>query len=453
MPTLRLVPTSGSPHEVSKDQTLVGREPGCDLTVPDGSVSRKHARLELRGDSWFVVDQASANGTFVDSQRISEAALRSGQELRFGAVAFRVEIEGEPDLGATIGPEEGATVIQPMLAASPAAPKPTPSPAPPPPPPPAPPRVAPPPAAMTSPIPTVPPPSRASAGPGAPPAPPAAKGGKSPVFWIGTGCCGCLTLVALILTLILGGVYCGTREPVKIIDAQLTEIKGGSLDAAYARFSDSYKARLSPEDFAALVAAHPTLRNNAGATFLRRSVENSTATVGGTLKASSGESEEVTYELSKEDGVWRITGIHFAGDVTIPTGGSPETGSPSYADSGALDVQTAGLEKENKGTVYAVTIHLSVSGLATRPTGGRHMIDVVQDLETLGPDGRTISSLSQNDLQKLSEASPTPNASATFTTNLTVPTAFGEGTYTARFTIRDLAGNTRKDHEVSFSLP
>ena len=81
------------------------------------------------------------------------------------------------------------------------------------------------------------------------------------------------------------------------------------------------------------------------------------------------------------------------------------------------------------------------------------MIDVVQDLETLGPDGRTISSLSQKDLQKLSEASPSPNASATFTTNLTVPAAFGEGTYTARFTIRDLAGNAQKDHEVSFSLP
>src|SRR5512145_466809 len=93
MANLRLTPASGAPIEISKDGTVVGRDPSCDVVLADGSVSRKHARLERRGETWTVVDQGSANGTFVDSQRVAETALRGGHELRFGAVAFRIDVE------------------------------------------------------------------------------------------------------------------------------------------------------------------------------------------------------------------------------------------------------------------------------------------------------------------------------------------------------------------------
>src|SRR5262249_53169910 len=92
MKTLSLGPGFGAPIEITKD-VLVGRDAACDVVVPDGSVSRRHARLEWRGDNWAIVDQASANGTFLDSQRIAEAGLRHGQELRLGGVPFKVLIE------------------------------------------------------------------------------------------------------------------------------------------------------------------------------------------------------------------------------------------------------------------------------------------------------------------------------------------------------------------------
>ena len=102
MATLRLVPGSGPPIEVSKDEALVGRDPGCDVVVPDGSVSRRHAKIQRRGEGFTVVDQGSANGTFIDSQRVAEVTLKNGQELRFGAVSFTVEIESLEDTGATV---------------------------------------------------------------------------------------------------------------------------------------------------------------------------------------------------------------------------------------------------------------------------------------------------------------------------------------------------------------
>src|SRR5689334_6989946 len=94
---LRLVPATGTPVDVTRDQIVIGREPASDIVLSDGSVSRKHARIEKQGDAWKVIDNASANGTYVDGQRVAETALRNGQEVRFGAVAFKVELEEPKD--------------------------------------------------------------------------------------------------------------------------------------------------------------------------------------------------------------------------------------------------------------------------------------------------------------------------------------------------------------------
>src|SRR5512141_3267717 len=108
MASLRLVPASGPGPaiDVVKDQSMVGRDPSCEIVVTDGSVSRRHARLERRGASWWVVDQGSANGTYVNSLRVAEQELRQGQELRFGALSYRVELVADPE----------ATVATPFLA-------------------------------------------------------------------------------------------------------------------------------------------------------------------------------------------------------------------------------------------------------------------------------------------------------------------------------------------------
>ena len=138
MATLRLVPSSGLPSsistlEITAAETMVGREPGCDILLSDGSVSRKHAKIERRGDIWAVVDQGSANGTYVDSQKIGEAVLKNGQELRFGTVAFRVELPEELEV-TVAGREPDATVLAAPapVAAKPSGPRPFPEASPPP---------------------------------------------------------------------------------------------------------------------------------------------------------------------------------------------------------------------------------------------------------------------------------------------------------------------------------
>src|SRR6185295_9237314 len=139
MGVLRLLPVAGAAIQIEKDQAIVGREPSCDVFVNDGSVSRRHARLERRGAVWFVVDQGSANGTYLESQRVSDALLRSGQELRFGAIPFRVDLQEAPAEEGTLLVPAGGTLLVPSAQAPAPAPPPAYSMAPPPPPPPPPP--------------------------------------------------------------------------------------------------------------------------------------------------------------------------------------------------------------------------------------------------------------------------------------------------------------------------
>jgi FHA domain-containing protein len=95
MATLRLRPASGPPLEFENDRALVGRDPSCTVVVEDKSVSRRHAIVERRGASWHVVDQGSANGTFLDGEQVVDAELRDGQELRLGTLSLAVELESE----------------------------------------------------------------------------------------------------------------------------------------------------------------------------------------------------------------------------------------------------------------------------------------------------------------------------------------------------------------------
>ncbi|MCH2100294.1 MAG: FHA domain-containing protein [Planctomycetes bacterium] len=67
---------------------VVGRLAECGLKIQDGSVSRRHAKLERRGEQWWVVDLGSSNGTLRNGERGQEFELRGGDLVTFGAVAF-----------------------------------------------------------------------------------------------------------------------------------------------------------------------------------------------------------------------------------------------------------------------------------------------------------------------------------------------------------------------------
>ena len=86
---------------------VIGRDADCDFTVASDSLSRRHARLELRKGRLLVTDLGSSNGTFVNGQGVVERVLGVGDEVRFDVESFRVQ--GPVDLGrALTGPDAAA---------------------------------------------------------------------------------------------------------------------------------------------------------------------------------------------------------------------------------------------------------------------------------------------------------------------------------------------------------
>lgn len=68
----------------------VGRSPQCDIVLPDPSVSRSHALLDVHGGKLFVQDAGSTNGTFVNGERVESRALKAGDTVAFGKTSMRV---------------------------------------------------------------------------------------------------------------------------------------------------------------------------------------------------------------------------------------------------------------------------------------------------------------------------------------------------------------------------
>jgi pSer/pThr/pTyr-binding forkhead associated (FHA) protein len=70
----------------------IGRNVNNTIFVEDDFVSTNHAMLTFRGRSWFVEDQGSTNGTYVNGHRIDRpVALSFGDELTIGRVRMRLD--------------------------------------------------------------------------------------------------------------------------------------------------------------------------------------------------------------------------------------------------------------------------------------------------------------------------------------------------------------------------
>lgn len=77
-------PLQGMTVPLAKDNIAIGRGRGNDLSIPDGQVSRLHCRLRYGQGAWYIQDQGSTNGTYVNGRRVTATRLQNGDRIRVG---------------------------------------------------------------------------------------------------------------------------------------------------------------------------------------------------------------------------------------------------------------------------------------------------------------------------------------------------------------------------------
>jgi len=84
-------PLAGQTLPLKPGETSIGRATSCDVVLPLPTVSSRHAKVAFAENAYHVVDERSANGTFVNGQRVARQLLCSGDELAVGGAKFRFE--------------------------------------------------------------------------------------------------------------------------------------------------------------------------------------------------------------------------------------------------------------------------------------------------------------------------------------------------------------------------
>jgi hypothetical protein len=87
-------PDAGHSHRAGDSALRLGRSPDNDVILRDPATSGHHARLERRGDQFWLVDLGSTNGTLVNGEPIQEKELNHGDRVTIGQNAVTFSLVG-----------------------------------------------------------------------------------------------------------------------------------------------------------------------------------------------------------------------------------------------------------------------------------------------------------------------------------------------------------------------
>ncbi|MGV6817165.1 MAG: FHA domain-containing protein [Thiotrichales bacterium] len=80
---------------LDKDSMTIGRKKSNEIHIDSMAVSGKHARFVKIGDSYFIEDLGSTNGTFVNAEKITQAAITENDVITLGTFTLKLSIPEE----------------------------------------------------------------------------------------------------------------------------------------------------------------------------------------------------------------------------------------------------------------------------------------------------------------------------------------------------------------------
>ena len=100
--------------ELSRDETRIGRAADRnDIVLNESQVSRQHASIRMSGRTFTLVDVGSANGIFINGQRVNEHVLRDGDSFSISKYTLEFkDAAGTPSVRYASHDIEGTMVMR-----------------------------------------------------------------------------------------------------------------------------------------------------------------------------------------------------------------------------------------------------------------------------------------------------------------------------------------------------
>ncbi len=100
-------------YQLKKGETLrIGRVDDNDIVIKNNSVSSHHAKIESEGDEFFLADNQSSNGSFINDQLVIYRKLEHKDVIKIGnqAMIFAY-LKDESTPAATTAQDEGLKTV------------------------------------------------------------------------------------------------------------------------------------------------------------------------------------------------------------------------------------------------------------------------------------------------------------------------------------------------------
>ena len=84
-------PKKGKEIFLQPGLTLLGRAEDCQISIPSQGLSKRHAKILIRGDSLIIEDMKSRNGIFIRGKQIVRRELKEGDRVALSDVIFEIK--------------------------------------------------------------------------------------------------------------------------------------------------------------------------------------------------------------------------------------------------------------------------------------------------------------------------------------------------------------------------
>lgn len=96
-------PHRGAEYPLRRERTVLGRSKEATLVFDEETLSREHAAIVYRAESFLLEDLESANGCLLNGQSVQVAQLAHGDKIQLGRIQLQlIQEPREPEPGTHV---------------------------------------------------------------------------------------------------------------------------------------------------------------------------------------------------------------------------------------------------------------------------------------------------------------------------------------------------------------